>query len=107
MLKRICRVCGKEFRVPPKQATRAYCDRAACSAERRRRQLAQERRKYRLIKKGAKKVSSRKKPDAGRRCQRCGKNSYPNYFYCPECHRYVSCNEWFKEDEKGGAACGM
>lgn len=27
----------------------------------------------------------------GRRCKICGKSSYPNYFYCPNCHgRFVS-----------------
>lgn len=24
-----------------------------------------------------------------RKCQRCGKSAYPNYFYCPYCHQYV------------------
>jgi len=26
----------------------------------------------------------------GRACKICGKNSYPNYFYCPTCHHMIS-----------------
>jgi len=105
MLKRTCRVCGKEFNVPPKQATRAYCEQLACQDERRRKQLAKERRKYRLIQKGLKKIKSRQKPDEGRKCRRCGQNCFPNYFYCPECHHYVSCNDWRAESDEENCAC--
>lgn len=27
---------------------------------------------------------------AGRVCRSCGKDPYPNYFYCPPCHHRVS-----------------
>ena len=107
MLKRKCRICGNAFYVPPKQSTRAYCDRTACRDERRDRELAKERKKYRLVQKGNKKVRPKKKPDAGRRCIRCGCNCYPKYFYCTECHRYVSTNEYdhHKSDESSDS-CG-
>lgn len=26
----------------------------------------------------------------GRRCRLCSKDSYPNYFFCPDCHSLVS-----------------
>jgi hypothetical protein len=99
MLKKRCRICGSEFRVPPKQASRAYCDRDACQIERRRRDLARERRKYRLVKKGLKKVAGKSKPDQGRRCRRCGCNCYPNYFYCADCHSLVSTCGWNTSEE--------
>jgi uncharacterized OB-fold protein len=25
----------------------------------------------------------------GRRCQICGKNPYPNYYFCPKCHGHT------------------
>ena len=27
---------------------------------------------------------------SGRKCKLCGKDPYPNYFYCPSCHHRVS-----------------
>ena len=108
MLKRICRICGDAFYVPPKQSTRAYCDRTACHDERRNRELAKERKKYRLIQKGLKKVRPKKKPDHGRRCTRCGCNCYPNYFYCSECHRYVSTNEYdYRKSDESNDTCSL
>ena len=28
--------------------------------------------------------------NSGRVCRNCGKDPYPNYFYCPPCHHRVS-----------------
>lgn len=94
MLKRKCRVCGDVFQVPPKQATRAYCDRPECQLARRQKNLDRDKQHYRLVQKGVKTVKAKSKPDIGRRCRRCGKNCYPNFFFCSECHHYVSVNEW-------------
>lgn len=90
--KRFCRICGDTFYVEPKQASRAYCDRNECQLERRRIKNEREKKRYTSTKRRVKKV--RTKPDVGRRCRRCGGNCYPNYFFCPECHHYVSRNEW-------------
>ena len=30
------------------------------------------------------------KNPSGRKCQKCGKDPSPNYFYCPPCHKEVS-----------------
>ena len=38
-----------------------------------------------------KRYSTRKKKvKSGRTCRICGKDPYPNYFYCPSCHHKVS-----------------
>jgi uncharacterized OB-fold protein len=29
----------------------------------------------------------------GRKCKMCGKDPYPNYFYCPTCHHKVSARD--------------
>ena len=101
MLKRCCRICGDEFYVPPKQATRAYCDRSSCKQERKRIALVKEKQKYQCVQKGIRKIKSKEKPDHGRKCRRCGCNCYPNYFFCAECHHYVSKSNWQsnKDDE--------
>jgi hypothetical protein len=42
-----------------------------------------------------KKPKSRKR-SSGRRCRVCGKDPYPNYFFCPSCHRSLTAldEEW-------------
>jgi len=35
-------------------------------------------------------VISQRKRKSGRVCRLCGKDPYPNYFYCPACHHRVS-----------------
>ena len=105
-IKKTCRICGDCFHVPPKQASRAYCDREACQTARRRRINIKEQQRYRLVKKGKIQVKRKKLPDSGRHCRRCGKNAFPNYFFCPECHQYVTRNEWqCEEEEKASCAC--
>lgn len=32
----------------------------------------------------------RRRKGAIRACRLCGKDSYPNYFYCPGCHHRIS-----------------
>ncbi|MDI6688043.1 MAG: hypothetical protein QME06_07475 [Desulfobacterales bacterium] len=32
----------------------------------------------------------KKKNNTGRKCKICGKDPYPNYFYCPACHHRIS-----------------
>jgi hypothetical protein len=108
MLKRECRICGNVFHVPPKQSTRAYCDQISCRDERRNRELAKERKKYRLVQKGLKKIQPKRKPDQGRRWTRCGCNCFPNYFYCTECHRYVSANEYdYRKADESNDTCSL
>ena len=103
--KKPCRICGVEFSVPPKQASRAYCDSEACQEARRQKISLKEKKRYRLVKSGVQKVESRSMPDEGRRCRRCGCNCYPNYFFCQECHHYVSINHWCCDEEDADMAC--
>ncbi|MFH2219650.1 MAG: hypothetical protein ABII68_08325 [Pseudomonadota bacterium] len=34
--------------------------------------------------------SSKKKKNSGRKCKICGKDPYPNYFFCPSCHHRIN-----------------
>jgi hypothetical protein len=97
--KRFCRICGAVFYVTAKQASRAYCDSEECRQERRRRSLDKEKERYALQKKGVKKVQARERLDTGRRCRRCGKNCYPNYFFCDQCHHFVTFSECWQEED--------
>lgn len=39
--------------------------------------------------------------DPGRKCQICGKDPYPNYYYCPKCHGHaVYSADSEEEDDK-------
>ncbi len=43
------------------------------------------------MKKNLKKYKTgRKRGVSGRVCKKCGKDPYPNYFFCPSCHRKIS-----------------
>ena len=42
----------------------------------------------------SKKIKEKLKQDDGKRCRKCGKNCYPNYFFCEECHALVSNSCW-------------
>ena len=35
----------------------------------------------------------KEKNDSGRKCQICGKNPYPNYFFCRSCHNRLEAYE--------------
>jgi uncharacterized OB-fold protein len=39
----------------------------------------------------------RKRIHTGRACKKCGKDPYPNYFFCPSCHHKLS--EYDEEDD--------
>jgi uncharacterized OB-fold protein len=32
----------------------------------------------------------KKKNNTGKKCKICGKDPYPNYFFCPACHHKIS-----------------
>lgn len=34
--------------------------------------------------------SNKRKQNSDRVCKKCGKDAYPNYFYCQECHKRIS-----------------
>jgi uncharacterized OB-fold protein len=48
--------------------------------------------KFGLPKNELKRFKKKIKP-LGRRCKICGKDPYPNYFYCPTCHHKVSAGD--------------
>jgi uncharacterized OB-fold protein len=39
----------------------------------------------------------KKRVNTGRACKKCGKDPYPNYFFCPSCHHKLS--EYEEEDD--------
>lgn len=39
---------------------------------------------------GKRRASKKRRKGSGRVCRGCGKDPYPNYFYCPPCHHRVS-----------------
>lgn len=41
--------------------------------------------------------TSKKRNVSGRVCKKCGKDPYPNYFFCPSCHHKIS--EYGEEDD--------
>jgi uncharacterized OB-fold protein len=39
----------------------------------------------------------KKRVSTGRSCKKCGKDPYPNYFFCPSCHHKLS--EYDEEED--------
>ena len=49
-----------------------------------------------------------KKKKSGRKCQYCGKDPSPNYFFCPNsCHEIVDREPWDDEAYSGFSAHGQ
>lgn len=44
--------------------------------------------------------SRRRKPTSGRACRMCGKDPFPNYFYCPTCHHKISSSSYDDTNEE-------
>ncbi|PQP35530.1 hypothetical protein C6A37_02055 [Desulfobacteraceae bacterium SEEP-SAG9] len=40
-----------------------------------------------------------KKKQSNRTCRICGKDAFPNYFFCPSCHHRVTATMEFTESE--------
>jgi len=38
-------------------------------------------------------VYNKRKRKSGRKCKICGKDPYPNYFFCPACHHKIDSYE--------------
>ena len=43
--------------------------------------------------KNNKTICNKKKRKSGRKCKICGKDPYPNYFFCPACHHKIDSYE--------------
>lgn len=96
-----CDACGNDFEPPPHKASMKYCDRPVCQEAKVLKRKARE--KIRKISDGAglhQPMSRSMKKAPVRLCRSCGKNAYPNYFFCPACHHKVcgeetvECKEW-------------
>jgi len=40
---------------------------------------------------------NKEKLSSGRVCRKCGKDPYPNYFYCPICHKSIQLDEEYED----------
>jgi uncharacterized OB-fold protein len=44
---------------------------------------------------------------SGRACRKCGKDPYPNYFYCPICHKKMNYENGSEEMEYEIGNCDL
>jgi uncharacterized OB-fold protein len=95
-----CRACGREFEPSPNKASSAYCSNAECQkAKLRRPKNVIEFRNDKILKEDmVLKRVKKKKTASGRVCRKCGKDPYPNYFYCPACHKKIHSTESDSEE---------
>ncbi|MFW5810058.1 MAG: hypothetical protein ACOCWY_00440 [Thermodesulfobacteriota bacterium] len=96
-----CEACGNEFEPPAHKASRKYCDRPECQEAKVQKRKTRE--NVRRIAKPDDWDHFPAKPlrkTAIRACRSCGKDAYPNYFFCPACHHRVcggdleECGQW-------------
>jgi uncharacterized OB-fold protein len=92
-----CRACGKEFVPAMYKQSAEYCSDPECQKAKLRRS-----REYAKNKKDgtpdAKVGRGRKSgSNSGRVCAKCGKDPYPNYFYCPVCHKSIQLDEEYDD----------
>lgn len=99
-----CRACGKEFVPAMYKQSAEYCNDPEC----RKRKLKISRKYERNIenieceddsKEKGYRRSNRANKSSGRVCRKCGKDPYPNYFYCPICHKSVRLDDEYEEME--------
>lgn len=55
--------------------------------------VLQNRQKTKSIKYKSYRNRHKKKANSGRKCKVCGKDPYPNYFFCPSCHNSLEVYE--------------
>lgn len=96
-----CKACGNEFLPELYKQSAQYCPNPECQN-----QKVQNSRRS-----GNKKIARRKvnrhlnlgkmKQSSVRICRKCGRDAYPNYFYCPVCHRGINPNEEYEDMSNG------
>jgi hypothetical protein len=94
-----CRACGKEFIPAMYKQSAEYCNDPECQKAK----LKASRRHFKN-KIDSKEVENqqafpqlKEKMNSGRVCRKCGKDPYPNYFYCPICHKSVQLDEEYED----------
>ncbi len=103
-----CRACGREFVPALYKQSAEYCDDPECRQKKIKisRKLQKSREKHKTERKNGEDCCSMvdRKPvkirgKSGRVCRKCGKDPYPNYFYCPICHKSVRLDDEYEELE--------
>ncbi|MFO8084235.1 MAG: hypothetical protein R6U27_07960 [Desulfobacterales bacterium] len=99
-----CRACGKEFVPALYKQSAEYCNDPEC--RKKKITISRKQYKYKVVKEfedhSAQKEDrrlSKIKKNSGRVCRKCGKDPYPNYFYCPICHKSVRLDDEYEELE--------
>lgn len=103
---KICRACGKEFVPGIYKQSSEYCSDPDCQKAK----LKKSRENAKKKSDGAansqnngtgcgRKGGRAKKAggNSGRVCAKCGKDPYPNYFYCPVCHKSIPPDEEYED----------
>jgi uncharacterized OB-fold protein len=103
-----CRACGKEFIPAMYKQSAEYCNDPECQKAK----LKASRRHFKNKTAGDKESDVLIEPDndnqkacrqlkdkmgSGRICRKCGKDPYPNYFYCPICHKSVQLDDEYED----------
>jgi hypothetical protein len=96
-----CRACGKEFIPAMYKQSAEYCNDPECQKIK----LKASRRhlKNKTVLKESDNCNPKtcrqfkEKITSGRLCRKCGKDPYPNYFYCPICHKSIQLDDEYED----------
>ena len=96
-----CRACGKEFIPAMYKQSAEYCNDPECQKAK----LKSSRRHFKSKTELKETDESnhkvyrqfKEKMSSGRVCRKCGKDPYPNYFYCPICHKSVQLDDEYED----------
>ncbi len=95
---KICRACGKEFVPAMYKQSAEYCSDPECQKAKLKRSREYAKNKKDGILEGGKGGRGKKSgSNSGRVCAKCGKDPYPNYFYCPVCHKSIQLDEEYDD----------
>ena len=99
MKTKVCRACGREFMPAMYKQSAEYCDNPECQkakSERAKGYSKKEKDVSAVIKRAeqAKKSSG----NSGRVCAKCGNDPFPNYFYCPVCHKSIRGDDEYEDN---------
>ncbi len=101
MKSKYCRACGKEFIPAMYKQSAEYCNDPEC--QKAKLKVSRRHLKNKPVDEDAgdydQKVCRqlKRKLRSGRVCRKCGKDPYPNYFYCPVCHKSVQLDDEYED----------
>jgi uncharacterized OB-fold protein len=102
MKSKYCRACGKEFIPAMYKQSAEYCNDPECQKVKLKASRRHLKNKTEVLKepdhynqKACRQL--KEKMSSGRVCRKCGKDPYPNYFYCPVCHKSVQLDDEYED----------